>query len=80
MHAIKSARTTATRCLAMCRNVERMLDIFVNMNLEMQKTGNLSASISKEELLKLVTHAKLLAHNRRTGIDLCTCQEFWSLK
>jgi hypothetical protein len=33
-----------------------MLDIFVNMNLEMQKTGNLSASISKEELLKLVTH------------------------
>jgi hypothetical protein len=40
----------------MCRNVERMLDIFVNMNLEMQKTGNLSASISKEELLKLVTH------------------------
>lgn len=31
-----------------------MLDIFVNMNLEMQKTGNLSASISKEELLKLV--------------------------
>lgn len=30
-----------------------MLDIFVNMNLEMQKTGNLSASISKEELLKL---------------------------
>lgn len=36
------------------RNVERMLDIFVNMNLEMQKTGNLSASISKDELLKLV--------------------------
>lgn len=45
-------------CLAMCRNVERMLDIFVNMNLEMQKTGNLSASISKEELLKLVTHCR----------------------
>jgi hypothetical protein len=35
-----------------------MLDIFVNMNLEMQKTGNLSASISKEELLKLV-HARV---------------------
>lgn len=31
-----------------------MLDIFVNMNLEMQKTGNLSASIGKDELLKLV--------------------------
>ena len=31
-----------------------MLDRFVDMNLEMQKTGNLSASISKDELLKLV--------------------------
>jgi hypothetical protein len=57
MDPILHASTTAPSCLAMCRNVERMLDIFVNMNLEMQKTGNLSASISKEELLKLVTHA-----------------------
>lgn len=57
MHPFLHASTTAPRCLAVCRNVERMLDIFVNMNLEMQKTGNLSASISKEELLKLVIHA-----------------------
>lgn len=61
MDPILHAITIAPSCLAMCRNVERMLDIFVNMNLEMQKTGNLSASISKEELLKLVTHAQMLA-------------------
>lgn len=37
-----------------------MLDTFVDMNLEMQKTGNLSASISKEELLKLVAQNNLI--------------------
>ncbi len=42
-----------------------MLDIFVNMNLEMQKTGNLSASIGKDELLKLV---RCLVIN---SLDLC---------
>lgn len=31
-----------------------MLQKFVDMNLEMHKTGSLSASISKEELLRLV--------------------------
>lgn len=36
------------------RNVENVLDRFVDMNLEMHKTGSLSASIGKDELLKLV--------------------------
>ena len=41
-----------------------MLEKFVDMNLEMHKTGSLSASISKEELLRMVAQVPGTARRR----------------
>jgi hypothetical protein len=52
--------------------VETMLERFVDMNLEMHKTGSLSASIGKDELLKLVAQVLLFSSN------LCYMQKMMS--
>lgn len=52
------------------RNVETMLERFVDMNLEMHKTGSLSASIGKDELLKLVAQNNLILTDIITKLGL----------
>ncbi len=37
-----------------------MLELFCNMNLEMQRTGNFSTSVGKEQLLKLVAQNNVI--------------------
>ena len=37
-----------------------MLETFCDMNLEMQRTGNFSTSIGKEQLLKLVAQNNII--------------------
>lgn len=37
-----------------------MLELFCDMNLEMQRTGNFSTSIGKEQLLKLVAQNNII--------------------
>lgn len=44
-----------------------MLEKFVDMNMEMHKTGSLSASISKEELLRLVSQVRRPPHTPPSG-------------
>lgn len=42
------------------RSVENMLELFCDMNLEMQRTGNFSTSVGKEQLLKLVAQNNII--------------------
>ena len=48
-----------------------MLELFCDMNLEMQRTGNFSTSIGKEQLLKLVAQNNIILVRSLRGVPAC---------